>query len=60
MVYKNATLLTPNLPEAKMLIGQDQSNKIKITEILSKLKDLYNVKFPLITLGEGGIGFIKR
>jgi len=59
MVYKNATLLTPNLPEAKMLIGQEQSNKIKIIEILSKLKDLYNVKFPLITLGEEGIALLK-
>ena len=51
MVYKNATLLTPNLPEAKMLIGKNLSDKVEIG-LLLELRKLYKVKYPLITLGK--------
>ena len=59
MVYKNATLLTPNLPEAKMLIGKNLSDKVEIEKLLLELRKLYKVKYPLITLGKEGIALLN-
>jgi len=58
-IYKNATFLTPNLPEAKMLIGFNRYEKMEIFDILIKLKQIYNLRYPLITLGEEGIAIIN-
>ncbi len=57
--YKNAYLLTPNKKEIQNAFDIDITNKTELKKALKSLQNL-NIKYPLVTLSEDGVGFIKN
>ncbi|MWV70638.1 D-glycero-beta-D-manno-heptose-7-phosphate kinase [Helicobacter saguini] len=58
--YKGATLLTPNKKEAIQATGINIYNDRTLLESLHKLREICDVKYPLITLSEEGIGYLDN
>lgn len=58
--YKDVTLITPNKKEAIEATGVQIHNDKTLLESLHKLREICNVKYPLITLSEEGIGFLQN
>lgn len=58
--YRNATLITPNKKEAKESTGIQIDSKEKLLLALQSLDSQCNLKYPLITLSEDGIGILDH
>ena len=58
--YKNATLLTPNKKEAQEATNIHIHNDKSLEDALRALKAMCNLTYPLITLSEDGIGYLKE
>ena len=58
--YSGATLITPNLKEAEMIIGSSISNDEEVELAGNKICDLYKIKTCIITRGPEGISVISN
>jgi len=56
--YFGATLITPNLKEAEMIIGNSIENETEVELAGKKICDLFNIKTCIITRGSEGISVI--
>jgi len=57
--YSGATLITPNLKEAEVIIGNSISNDKDVESAGRKICDLFNIKTCIITRGAEGISVIN-
>lgn len=58
--YKFSTLLTPNKLEASIATNIEIINDKTLKEALLKMRESYKVRYPLITLSEEGIAFLRK
>jgi D-beta-D-heptose 7-phosphate kinase/D-beta-D-heptose 1-phosphate adenosyltransferase len=56
--YSGAFLLTPNKKESEIATGIKISDEVSLKNALHKLKEISNLRVPLITLSEEGIAFL--
>ncbi|PAF45419.1 D-glycero-beta-D-manno-heptose 1-phosphate adenylyltransferase [Helicobacter sp. 11S02629-2] len=57
--YLGATLITPNIKEASFATDIDIKDDESLKKALNYMKDVCKLKYPLITLSEDGIGYMK-
>ena len=57
--YTKAYLLTPNKKEATLATGVEITDEESLKKALLKLKEICDVKIPLITLSEDGIAILE-
>ncbi|PAF51317.1 bifunctional heptose 7-phosphate kinase/heptose 1-phosphate adenyltransferase [Helicobacter sp. 13S00401-1] len=57
--YKDATLITPNIKEASFATDINIKDDDSLKQALTYMKDICKLKYPLITLSEDGIGYMK-
>lgn len=58
--YSGATVITPNLKEAEMILGDSIGNDTAVELAGKKICDLYNIKTCIITRGSEGISVINK
>ena len=61
--YTGVTTITPNLEEAKAIVGLDHNDEYvpeQVEDIGQKIMDKWKPKSVLITLGEHGMGFFEK